>query len=279
MILLLSSKNDKTMDYFSDYVKKENGFIKRYHWEDFRKDSSRVFDGLFRDLIKSTGIYVREPAEFDLFMQLTIDAVYCCLKSHSNVVIPKGSSSNWSKYYHYIILKNHVEEFGLDLMMPETCIGTIVPENKFNTYGVYKPSSNMPGIAVRSNMISRYPYKTSLPTPFVAQREIVGIEIRAHVLDDRIVSMQLLRENNTALDNPAMCSCKEVTLPDKTRQDLVTLTKAEGIRFSGIDLFQDCDNQYWLLEVNPMPGYHSFDEYSVRANNPTSEMLCEALTK
>lgn len=278
MILLLSSRNDKTIEYLSQYINEANGHATNYYWEDFVDDSQRVFSEFSCAARNSTGVYVREPAEFDMVIQLVIDAVYCFLKSHPNAIIPKGNSSNWSKFYHYTSLKKHIEEYGLNFSLPDTCIGTTVPENKLNTHDVYKPSSNMPGVAVRSNNMLRYPYNTASPTPFVAQREIIGVEIRAHVLDDQVVSMQLLRSNDTALDNPVMCSCKQVTLPDHIRYGLLTLTNAEGLRLSGIDLFKDHKNKYWLLEVNPMPGYHSFDQYSVNSNNPNSALLYEVLS-
>ncbi|MBE8557184.1 hypothetical protein [Vibrio sp. OPT24] len=277
MILLLSSRNDKTTEYFYRYINKNNGSVINYYWDEFFVAPQNVFKEFLRDVQVATGVYVREPTDFDIDIQILIDGIYFCLSAHPNKIIPRGRSSNWSKFYHHKCLEKNIEELGLNLMLPETFIGTINYIDEFGEDSVYKPVSNMPGIAVRSNNMLRYPYETSYPTPFIVQKEIIGTEVRVHVIDDKLVSMQLLRSNETALDNPTMCSCKQVLLPDSIKSDLVTLTNVEGLRFAGIDLFIDCNNVFWLLEVNPMPGYHSFDEYSVNSGDPNSDLLYKKL--
>ena len=65
-------------------------------------------------------------------------------------------------------------------------------------------------------------------------------------------------------------------LPSHVKKDCLRVTAATGNLFSGIDFKVDEQGNYWMLEVNPMPGYDGYDR---RLGGCISQSLVHLLTQ
>ncbi|MGH3379377.1 MAG: ATP-grasp domain-containing protein [Actinoallomurus sp.] len=94
--------------------------------------------------------------------------------------------------------------------------------------------------------------------PVHLQRLVRGVDVRAHVVGDRVYAERIV---STAVDyrddDDAEFSAYE--LPPELA-NLVTGHTAElGMSFAGWDFKVGADGTHWCLEVNPMPAYDWYD--------------------
>lgn len=273
-ILLIAPSADETMRFFSGFLSIQRLEYFFLTWEDVFASPVDKILLLSETLGDYCGVYVREPALFDFKSKIIMDAVYCELSSHGNVIAPAAKSTNWSKYLHGVVLERALEMYNFDLAYPQCSYG-ISPSNR-ESRQVIKAVSNLPSPAKRLTPgLKSYYYDDleGLSVPFVFQELIDGEEIRSHVIDDKVVSVKLaaLKMYGGPL-NPML-----TILPENLQLELVALTKMEGLRFSGVDIVSDGFGRFYILEVNPMPGYHSFDEIPLLSSKPVSELLVRSL--
>lgn len=106
--------------------------------------------------------------------------------------------------------------------------------------------------------------------PIHVQRFIEGHDIRAHVVGSKvhseIIRSQAVDYRNTTLER----SYSSYQLPKALERRLIDIGSLLGLLFVGWDFKLDRDGQYWCLEVNPMPGYDSYDK---RLGGSISESL------
>jgi hypothetical protein len=96
--------------------------------------------------------------------------------------------------------------------------------------------------------------------PVHLQRHIEGIDIRAHVVGARVIAVAI---SSDAVDYRIAEDAKytPLDLPESLCARMVAAARAMRLDFSGWDFKRDHDGAYWLLEVNPMPGYHAYDRH------------------
>lgn len=107
--------------------------------------------------------------------------------------------------------------------------------------------------------------------PVHLQRWVGGFDVRVHVVEDRLFAERIdsadvdYRVSPTSRYAPA-------TVPDELASRIVAATAAMGLLFAGWDF--RVDNEWWCFEVNPMPGYNSYDR---RADGAITAALAAAL--
>jgi hypothetical protein len=93
--------------------------------------------------------------------------------------------------------------------------------------------------------------------PVHLQRYVPGDDIRAHVIGNEIVSIRIVSSTpdyRIASD----VRFEDCELPISLADELRSATRTFGLAFAGWDLKLDRQD-YWVLEVNPMPGYNYYD--------------------
>lgn len=224
------------------------------------------------------GIYVREPSILSLKEQFFIDGIYYILHEHTNVIIPGRNNTNWSKHLHvekiFLAISDNDQ-----LRVPSTSSGICI--DKIFASEVIKPCSNIKGIAKKRKLAEEYNYLIEkLKIPYISQEEIIGEEIRVHMLDNSYTAINLKHpRDDYSYKNNTFCICKTVKVPTTITQSLYQILKNEGSRFCGFDLIKDSHNIYWILEINPMPGFHSYDLALYDKSFPTSNMITSVLYK
>jgi hypothetical protein len=96
--------------------------------------------------------------------------------------------------------------------------------------------------------------------PIHLQRRIEGADIRAHVVDQQVIAAEIVADSvDYRIDSAAEYAPLE--LPDGLCARMVAAARDMRLEFSGWDFKRDRDGTCWLLEVNPMPGYHAYDRH------------------
>jgi hypothetical protein len=95
--------------------------------------------------------------------------------------------------------------------------------------------------------------------PIHLQRMVTGGDARVHVVGDDIVAQRLSSDTVDYRRGGVMDDLEVFELPERIRDLVITGTRQIGLAFAGWDFKIDGDEQYWCLEVNPMPGYSPYD--------------------
>lgn len=265
MITIIGPSRDATLSYLESYLSKCGTAHRRLTWQDIHRSFLARDEALFR--LSNGGAYIREPPSVTLHALALIRATYVALAATNRQVIrPSIRSSNWSKPLHYDRLASATQHLRIPAW--DCTTGDASP----NGFTVVKPASSLPGAARRASSY-RYDGLEDVPVPFVRQSECKGTEIRVHVVGDTCISTAI-RKRGGALDYKlsATFETSRVSLPCEIQRDCCLITRSEGLVFSGIDILVDGDT-YWLLEVNPMPGYHTFEMHLTDRSTPISDAL------
>jgi predicted ATP-grasp superfamily ATP-dependent carboligase len=169
------------------------------------------------------------------------------MKNVANRLIDCGS--NYSKPYQLKYLQI------FHLKIPEFSIMANSLQRKFDKRIIYKSTSFERSIVqeLKKNDMDR-----PITSPVLFQELLEGINIRVHVLKNKVFSLEILsnkidyRYSNTTVFN-------EIRLPKKIEEECIEITRQCNFIYSGIDLIKR-DKYYYLLEVNPAPGFHYFEE-------------------
>ena len=124
---------------------------------------------------------------------------------------------------------------------------------------IYKSNSN---IRSRTQLLDEARRNNFLSSPTLFQHRIRGDNIRVHVVEQSVFSVKI---ESDLLDyryykNTSKPDMKVIELPTKVMNDCIEVTRHFGLTFSGIDLIKTSSNNYYFLEINPMPAYSWFEE-------------------
>jgi hypothetical protein len=98
--------------------------------------------------------------------------------------------------------------------------------------------------------------------PVHLQRRVPGADARIHVVGDRLVAQRVPASDGIDYRREGrLDELEEFDPPAALREALVQGSAALGLPFTGWDFRIDPDDQYWCLEVNPMPGYGPYDAH------------------
>lgn len=274
MIRLLGPQEDATLRYFERYLLDEGLEHHRHTWGDVYEALSTADAGFLQGFADS-GVFIREPPQISLHSYALMSTLYAHLRlSGRRAIFPQAESTNWSKPLHYYRLRGALTRVRIpSWVCASTSDAGTDAESGHRT--IAKPASSLSGIAC-SGRAYRYadsPY----PTPFLSQERKHGRDIRVHVIGDEVVAAAVEKpESCVDYKELAEISTTLVTLPADVVTDCRAAAQTENAIFSGIDLIHDGD-AYWMLEVNPMPGYHTFESGLADKTKPVSEMLVSYL--
>jgi hypothetical protein len=200
---------------------------------------------------KATGLYIRHPFTESPGITVAATCIDAVTQNHRNVIRPSTASTNWSKPLHL----HHLRTLKTKKYL-EVGESWITNKPNCNSSTLCKGMSHLPTIATRLSDA----YWPPQLGPYMTQPLLRGEEFRLHVLDDRVFYCEI-RKSTTRVDyrsDPSL-HLTDASIHDQVLQEAITLSRAEGLRFSGIDLIQTTRNHFTVLEVNPMPGFHCYD--------------------
>ena len=191
-----------------------------------------------------------------------------------NRATPMGS--NFSKPYQAQLIRQH------GFAVPETLI-TNDPELVHSFYEkhkgvIYKSISGIRSIvqALKESDLHRLELIRWCPTQF--QEFIEGTNIRVHIIGTVIFATAIYtdatdyRYAHRQVENGVELQATD--LSDDLAGRCVTLTKALGLAFAGIDLKITPENQVFCFEVNPSP---AFSYYEANTGQPIAHAVARYL--
>lgn len=205
-------------------------------------------------------------------LQAIIDAV-----SNERLVVnrPGAGSSNGSKPHQTSLLQSY--GFKVPRSLTTNCPAAAIAFIESCAHGaIYKSNSGIRSIVEAADDLDSTRLRLLPACPVLFQERIRGANIRVHVLRDRCYCLSIRSSLiDYRYDESGTIAERVIKLPRHVEQLCIDATNRQGLAFSGIDLLHsDDDNEFYALEVNPMPGYHSYDH---AASFAISRGLCELL--
>ena len=172
-------------------------------------------------------------------------------------VVNRGlaGAHNSSKPLHETILQE------LGFRVPESITGCDVDELRRFTRDGPTVSKTVCGTRAQTIEITDADLEGFIPEsgPIHLQRMVTGADARVHVVGDDIVAQRLSAGTVDYRRGGVMDDLEVFGLPERIRDLVIVGTRHIGLAFAGWDFKIDNDEQYWCLEVNPMPGYSPYD--------------------
>jgi hypothetical protein len=112
--------------------------------------------------------------------------------------------------------------------------------------------------------------------PVHLQRRIDGDDARIHIAGDHLIAQRV--PGGPGVDYRTDGRFRDLAVfdpPLAVRRSLIRATADLGLAFAGWDFLIGPDDQYWCLEVNPMPGYSPYD---AQCDGAISRMLLHHLS-
>jgi len=106
--------------------------------------------------------------------------------------------------------------------------------------------------------LERLEGRDDLGGPVMVQRLVQGDDVRAHVIGGEVIACRFRSDQIDYRSDRSAERCV-TRLPDDLAHRLTTLSAEQGLVFAGWDFKVDADEEYWVLECNPMPGYSFYD--------------------
>jgi hypothetical protein len=172
-------------------------------------------------------------------------------------VVNRGlaGAHNSSKPLHETILLE------LGFRVPESITGCGVEELRRFTRDGPTVSKTVCGTRAQTIVIGEADLEEFIPEsgPIHLQRMITGADARVHVVGEDIVAQRLSAGTIDYRRGGVMDDLELFELPERVRDLVIAGTRQIGLAFAGWDFKIDSDEQFWCLEVNPMPGYSPYD--------------------
>ncbi len=177
---------------------------------------------------------------------------------------PANTMSNSAKPYQLQLLAKHELMFSY----PQHCILANKSDATIPDGWIFKSICSVRSIVCRVNSKAML-----VKEPVLFQACILGDNIRVHVLGSKVFAVQI---SSDRLDYryAQHVDMEAVKLPAEIINDCVRAVEILGLIFAGIDLIK-LKNTYYLLEVNPSPGYAYFERHLM--DSPISEALIDFL--
>jgi hypothetical protein len=267
--LIMAPFQDQTAKHFYDYCKSQAYEVDWICPDDLawgRVSCSH----LSRLCNNASGIYLRETAHATN-QELALASCFRALAyAHPNVIGKAYRSTNWSKPLHLMRLSGD----------------TNVDNGSIVDFGIAASCYESGSAVIRKGM-SGIPSFVELLEPnkthefddvALFQPHLRGDEIRIHVIDGHVVAHKLKkRDGNVDYRISGLAGIERYYLNDQMARFFSELSLREGLRFSGADAILE-DGKLRILEVNPMPGYNSFETQCGRPYD-ISDKLFEALSQ
>lgn len=202
-------------------------------------------------------IYYRSAGTVQQDLAQCISVLEMLLPAYPGMVVHRSTrgSKNISKPWQAGIIRRAGPEVRV---IPTQLLRSVKPNPCLDQ--IIKSVSSERSQVVRSDD-TRLVQNDILAAPAQYQTRLVGCNIRVHVCGEVTIAIQI---NTEALDYRYLDadhrSLELITLPPEITAWCCRATMLENLEFSGIDLFRDEADQYWCFEINPMPGYHFYEQ-------------------
>lgn len=263
-ILVIGSKSDPVIQFFKRQTKQwactEINF--HYIYQDGFSESTHLCDNswwfedqtsLQHDMVDGVWNRMVEPRRTKLTLCQEMEAftIYLMNSVYPNVLNrPMAGLSNQAKLYQISILNlKWIQKIDSIMAMNTTPSHLGISGNI-----IYKSASGVRSIVRNLMPNDRQRWITE---PVLFQTQIIGENIRVHVIDDFVIAC-LCRSENVDYRYAQKTEIRRVELPLLIANECIEINRQLGLIFTGIDLILR-DNTYYLLEVNPAPGYAYFD--------------------
>jgi glutathione synthase/RimK-type ligase-like ATP-grasp enzyme len=127
---------------------------------------------------------------------------------------------------------------------------------------IYKSGSNRASVVKRLTPERRADLERIRSCPVLLQEQVVGPDVRAHVVGGEVFAEQIDFEGGVDARHVARSArqFRRVELPDALRERAVRFVAESGLGIVGFD-FKVCaeTGEHVALEANPQPGYHGYD--------------------
>lgn len=199
-----------------------------------------------------------------------VSSINAFLENTNRTVLNKHSScsSNGNKYAHI----SELREYGF--LTPSTSIlgdsSYLKPINK-KVKLVNKSCSGIKTIAsvVDDSLYSKKDRLNSCPSLF--QELIEGYDVRIHLIGNKAFGEKIVSDVlDYRFNKKGINKFTEIEIPKDILDKCIDYCSKNSLIFSGID-FKVKNEEWYILEVNPMPGYEGYD---MRSNGAiTNEII------
>jgi glutathione synthase/RimK-type ligase-like ATP-grasp enzyme len=269
------------------------GFRISWRWQEGRVTGYIIGPGWRVDLEEITGVYVRYSpkaermrprslgaelaatlyTECDAGLSSLLECLSCPVANRRS-----AAASNWSKPFQTMRIRQ------LGLHIPPTLVTTDpVQARQFyeecNGAVVFKSISGVRSIVRRMSVedFPRLPLLQNGPSQF--QALVPGDDIRVHTVWDRWFATRIRSaavDYRYADDEGYFVKMEPTNLPPAVAKACVQAAKEFGLLFSGIDLRETPQGDYYCFEVN---GFPAFDYYERGSGQLISAALADLLSK
>ena len=244
-IAVLSSAHDPTARHLVR-VGGELSLAVQWITYEYFSENLTLKEKIWGILSGANGIIVRNAAPINNSLLIAEASLCSSLPQLSNVISPSITSTNWSKPVQLRKLAQR------GVCVPRTAIAMSAPRGLTITKGM----GGVPTFA--TDMVTD---RTAYPLMY--QERQVGNEIRVHIIDGIALAHRIVSSRVDYREDVGACVTRCELLPRQLNVVENIAEMGEG-RFSSVDLFEN-EKGTVVLEVNPMPGYHSYEgkEYEV----------------
>jgi len=274
MILLIGIKEDPTLNYFSQYLQKRN---EKFYFLDqselgikINVDTSTIYTSNMKlELKEITGIFNRVTGlnpnvTYPNYRYAQMSLLYHLIESSdakvANKLVP--GSTNFSKPFQLNLISTK------KLRIPRSYIVANAYLPIFEEEVIYKSVSSERSIVQK---LTSNDLEKPVTAPVLFQAFIKGDNIRVHVVNDQVFPLKISTKSVDYRYAKGEINFDLIELPREIAQECISITKECGLIFSGVDLIKSSKHNYYVLEVNPSPGYSYFEK------EMSSEKISEAL--
>jgi hypothetical protein len=163
---------------------------------------------------------------------------------------PKHTMHNFSKVLQLEVAKD------LDILIPNSIVIANQYRGKDQTQQIFKSISSHRSIVekVKDN------YRKKVHEPVLFQQDCGRKNFRVHVLD-HYVFVHYIASKRVDYRYDRSMKMQKKDIPTSLKLQCFQLMQYFSLRFAGIDWMEE-KGQYYLLEVNPSPGYAFYEQYT-----------------
>lgn len=277
MILIVGISDDPTIQYFLSYLDEEgvdyfflnqNEIKNNIDLEEnsiYTKDDKINFDTISGVLNRAAGIDDSKNRFSRQYSSLEI-LTYILNHQCHNVANPMSAGlSNSSKPYQLSIISRNLHY----MKCPNTTILANFTSPSFPKKQIFKSVSGERSI-VQEFIDDK---KINITCPVLFQDLIRGENLRVHVIKNKVFTLCIATDSLDTRYPNVRPTYYEVKLPDNIEKECINITKKLNMIFTGIDLIRTENGEYYLLEVNPAPGYCHFEKQMKTKSISKSLML------
>lgn len=201
--------------------------------------------GVWNRMVSTRGSENNIVSQMEIFSSYLMNDIY-----HNVLNRPNDGMSNYAKLYQLDLLELKRLRRVESVMFAN---GAMCMPARAASH-IYKSASGVRSVVREVIKSDRHRW---VREPVLFQPNIIGINIRVHVIGSRAIACIC---DSEAIDYryANAVKLKRLNLPKWLEKECIHISQQLRLVFAGIDLIQR-DNQFFLLEVNPAPGYAFFD--------------------